>query len=98
MAWKTWRTLDELLERVRRQAQQRGRSFRHWMTTGLSATDPALSGDEPQQVRERLAAADLLGPVEPVEHRRPPEADVARARAAVRQGTPVSHLVAEGRR
>ncbi len=99
MAQMTWRTSDELLERVRRQASQRGRSLNDWVTTVLSAaTDPALSGDEAQQVRERLTAAGLLEPVEPVAHRRPAEADVARARAAAGQGTPVSDLVAEGRR
>jgi hypothetical protein len=99
MAQMTWRTSDELLERVKRQAQQRGRSLNDWVTAVLSAaTDPTLSGDEAQRVRERLAAAGLLEPVEPVTHRRPAEAEVARARAAAGRGAPVSDLVAEGRR
>ena len=99
MAQMTWRASDELLERVRRQAQQRGRSLNDWVTAVLSAaTDPALTGDEAQRVRERLAAAGLLDDVEPVAHRRPAEADIARARAAAGQGAPVSDLVAEGRR
>lgn len=95
----TWRTSDELLERVRRQAQQRGRSLNDWVTAVLSAaSDPALAGDEAQQVRERLAAAGLLDPVEPAARRRPAEGDVVRARAAAGRGTPLSQLVGEGRR
>jgi hypothetical protein len=95
----TWRTSDELLERVRRQARQRGRSLNDWVTAVLSAAaDPAFAGDEAQQVRERLAAAGLLDPVESVARRRPADADVARARAAAGRGTPLSELVDEGRR
>jgi hypothetical protein len=99
MAQMTWRTSDELLERVRRQAQQRGRSLNDWVTAVLAAaSDPALSGDEAEQVRERLAIAGLLEPVEPALHRRPAEAEIARARAAAGRGAAVSDLVAEGRR
>jgi hypothetical protein len=99
MAQMTWRTSEELLERVRHQAQQRGRSLNDWVTAVLSAaTDPALTGDDAQRVRERLAAAGLLEPVEPLQQRRPAAADVARARAAAGRGTPLSDLVADGRR
>ena len=95
----TWRTSDELLERVRRQAQQRGRSLNDWVSAVLTAaTDPDLAGDEAQQVRERLAAAGLLDPVVTAVRRRPGDADVVRARAAAGQGTPLSQLVGEGRR
>ena len=95
----TWRTSDELLERVRRQAQQRGRSLNDWVTAVLSAaTDPTLSGDEAERVRERLAAAGLLEVVESGVHRRPADADIARARAAAGRGAPVSEMVTEGRR
>lgn len=98
MAQMTWRTSDELLERVRRQAQQRGRSLNDWVTAVLSAaTDPAFAGDEAQQVRERLAAAGLLEPVQAAARRRPADADVVRARAAAGRGTPLSQLVGEGR-
>ncbi len=99
MAQMTWRTSDELLDRVRRQAQLKGRSLNDWVTTVLTAaTDPGLSGDEAQQVRERLAAAGLLEPVESGPHRRPEEAEVARARAAAGRGVAASDLVADGRR
>lgn len=98
MAQMTWRTSDELLERVRRQAQQRGRSLNDWVTTVLSAaTDPAFAGDEAQRLRERLAAAGLLEPVEVGRRRGPSDADVLRARAAAGRGTPLSQLVGEGR-
>lgn len=61
-----WRTSDDLLERVRRQAQQQGRSLNDWVTGVLSAaTDPPLAGDEAQRVRGRLAAAGLLEAVDP---------------------------------
>lgn len=99
MAEMTWRTSDELLERVRRQAQERGRSLNDWVTAVLSAaSDPELAGDDAQRIRERLVAAGLLEAVEPRAHGRPSEADVARARAAAGRGTPVSELMAEGRR
>jgi hypothetical protein len=71
----TWRTSDELLDRVRRQAQQWGRSLSDWVTAVLSATtDPALAGDEAQRVRQRLATAGLLEGVEPTTHAGPAEA------------------------
>lgn len=99
MAQMTWRTSDALLERVRRQAQQQGRSLNEWVTAVLSAaTDPSLAGDEAQRVRERLAAAGLLDAIEPGPNRRPDRADVDRARIAAGRGVPVSDLVAEGRR
>jgi hypothetical protein len=99
MAQMTWRTSDELLERVRSQAQQRGRSLNEWVTAVLAAaTDPSLTGDEAQRVRERLAAAGLLEAPERGVHRRPDEADVARARAAAGRDVPLSEMVSEGRR
>ena len=95
----TWRTSDELLERVRRQARERGRSLNDWVTTVLSAaTDPTHVGDEAQRVRERLSAAGLLDPSDTGQHRRPTDEEVARARAAAGRGTPLSTLVGEGRR
>jgi len=99
MAQMTWRTSDDLLERVRRQARERGRSLNDWVTAVLSAaTDPALAGDEAQRVRERLSAAGLLDPSDTSQQRRPGDAEVDRARAAAGRGTPLSTLVGEGRR
>lgn len=95
----TWRTSDELLERVRQQARQRGRSLNEWVTSVMAAaTDPDLAGDEAQQVRERLAAAGLLDPVGSAVRRRPADADFVRARAAAGHGTSLSQLVGKGRR
>jgi plasmid stability protein len=99
MAQMTWRTSDDLLERVRRQAREHGRSLNDWVTVVLSAaSDPSLAGDEAQRVRERLAAAGLLDPVTPTAGRRPDAADLARARSAAGQGTALSQMVSEGRR
>lgn len=95
----TWRTSDELLDRVRRQAQERGRSLNDWVTAVLSAaSDPSLAGDEAQQVRERLARAGLLESPDAAPRRRPSDEDVARARTAAGRGTPLSRLVSEERR
>lgn len=52
----TWRTTEELLGRVRRQAASRGRSLNAWVTLVLDAvTDPGLAGTEAERVRERLS-------------------------------------------
>ena len=93
----TWRTSDELLERVRRQAERHGRSLNDWVTTVLSAaSDPASAGSEAEQIRERLAHAGLLATTGPPRSR-PSARRVAEARAAAGRGTPLSDLVAEGR-
>ena len=94
----TWRTTDELLERVRRQAAGQGRSLNDWVTAVLAAaSDPATAGSEATQIRERLAHAGLLAATGPA-RRRPDAARLARARAAAGRGTPVSDLVSDGRR
>lgn len=94
----TWRTSEELLERVRRQAQEHGRSLNEWVTVVLSAaSDPSSAGDEAQQLRERLVRAGLLeefGP--PVA--RPARARVAAARAAAGRGTSLADIVSSARR
>ena len=99
MTQVTWRTAHELLERVRRQARERGRSLKAWVIAVLSpATDPSLAADEGQRVRERLSAAGLLEPTEPGPQRRPDDRAFARARAAAGRGTAMSDLVVDGRR
>lgn len=98
MAQMTWRTTEELLERVRRQAVAQGRSLNEWVTLVLdAATDPDLAGTEADRVRERLANAGLLASTGPA-RRRPSAAKMARARAAAGRGTPLSDLVRDGRR
>jgi ElaB/YqjD/DUF883 family membrane-anchored ribosome-binding protein len=100
MAQMTWRTTEELLERLRRQARSQGRSLNDWVTTVLSAaSDPDHAGDEAQQLRERLARAGILE-----EDRvatsvtRPDVARVSKARARAGRGTPLSQLVSSSRR
>ena len=99
MARMTWRMADELLERVRRQVREQGRSLIAWVIAVLSAaTDPAHADDEGQRVRKRLSAAGLLDLSDSGEQLRPGDAELARARAAAGRGTPLSTLVGEGRR
>lgn len=94
----TWRVPDELLDQVRRQAKEHGRSLNEWVTTVMgAASDPSYAADEAGQVRERLARAGLLevpsGELPP----RPSARRVAAARARAGAGRPLSDLVAEQR-
>lgn len=97
MAQMTWRARDELYERVKRAAQQRGRSLNDYVSTVLDvATNPDAAGTDQERLRERLASAGLLAP--PGEPRRRPGPDrVARARSAAGEGTSLSELVASSR-
>lgn len=93
----TWRAPDEVLERVRRQAQSHGRSLNDWVTAVLdAASDPAAAGSEAAALRERLVSAGLLEPVAR-QVRRPPADQVRAARAAAGRGRPLSDLVSDGR-
>ena len=57
----TWRATEELLERVRRQAAEQGRSLNDWVTVVLdAASDPANAGGQAERLRERLGRAGLL--------------------------------------
>lgn len=95
----TWRVDDELLERVRSQAQARGRSLNEWVTEVLAAvSDPDTAGSEGERIRERLRVAGLLEPVPVRKRRAVDEARLAAARAAAGRGTSLSDLVGEGRR
>ncbi len=97
MTQVTWRAPDALVERVRRAAQEQGRSLNDYLTVVLAAaTDPELATSEAVRVRERLAAAGLL--VHPDRSAlRPDRAAVARARASAAQGTPLPDYVSDGR-
>lgn len=99
MAQMTWRTDSELLERVRRQAAERGHSLNEWVTLVLSAaSDPAHAGDAAEQLRERLRRAGLLEEPPTVRPRRAPDTErLAQARAAAGRGTALSDLVTQGR-
>jgi hypothetical protein len=101
MGQMTWRVDDELLQRVRLQAQQQGRSLNDWVTTVLAAaSDPSYAGRDADRIRERLARAGLLeapAPA-PTRRRRVGREALAEARAAAGRGTPLSELVADSRR
>lgn len=98
LAEMTWRTSEELLERVRRQAQDHGRSLNGWVIALLpAASEPNSAGDEAQQLRERLGRA---GPLEEAGSPagRPAPDRVATARAAAGHGTSLPDIVSPGRR
>lgn len=97
----TWRTSEELLERVRSQAERHGRSLNDWVSTVMAAaSDPSHAGGDADRVRERLAHAGLLETTAalPTSARRPASRRLAAARAAAGRGTPLSDLVTEARR
>jgi len=95
----TWRTTEDLLDRVRRQAEAHGRSLNDWVTTVLgAASDPSYASSEAERVRERLARAGLLEAVPSATARRPDRKRLAAARASAGRGTPLSELVTDARR
>src|SRR3954453_3868587 len=97
MAQMSWRSTEELADRVRRAAKASGRSMNEYVTAVLdAATNPDLAGDEAASLRERLDRAGLLAP--PGRPRaRPAAADLARAGAAASKGASLSSLVEQGR-
>jgi hypothetical protein len=99
MGQMSWRASDDLLDRVRRQASEHGRSLNEWVTLVLeAASDPSYASSEADRVRERLAAAGLLERPTGSSGKRPSRQALARARAEAGRGTPLSDLVASGRR
>lgn len=97
MTQVTWRAPEELVARVRRAAEQHGRSLNEFVSRVLdAATDPELTDDESLRIRERLAAAGLLAPTGPPRPR-PAEEDLAHARRRAGQGHPLADLVRDGR-
>lgn len=98
MAQMTWRSDEELLQRVRRAAERQGRSMNEYVTAVLDAvTNPDLAGGEAERLRERIDRAGLLVPPSPDGRHRPVEHDVAHARSAAGTGRPLSDLIDEGR-
>lgn len=98
MAQVTWRAPDELVERVRHSARAAGRSMNDYLTAVLdAATDPDLTGDLADRVRDRLALAGLLVATRAGQRARPSRRAVAAARARAGGGTPLADLVTEGR-
>jgi hypothetical protein len=93
----TWRAPADLMARVRRAAQRRGRSMNDYVTAVLdAATDPRLAGSDEERLRERLDQAGLLA--EPgAPRRRPAREEAAAARRRAGQGSSLSQLVSEDR-
>lgn len=98
MAQLTIRADEELVERVRAAADQRGRSMNDYVNSVLdAATDPNLAGNEAERVRERLERAGLLAQPAPLAGTRPdPKAVLAAGRRAA-TGRPVATFVSDGR-
>jgi plasmid stability protein len=95
----TIRAPDDLVARVKQRAAELGRSMNDYVVSVLAAaTDPDLSGDEVERVRERLARAGLLhaGTGRPPAGRIP-EAELAQARRAAGHGRALSEYVTNGR-
>ena len=94
----TWRSDDELLERVRHEAQRQGRSMNEYVTAVLdAATNPDLAGNDAARLRERIERAGLSIPPGQGPPRHPDPSEVTRARAAAGTGRTLSDLVSEGR-
>lgn len=94
----TWRTHDELLERVRHAAARSGWSVNSWISRVLdAATDPDLSGSDLDRVRERLARAGLLEEQGEQRASRPDPSRVDEARSKAGRGTSLSDLVLDER-
>jgi len=97
MAQTTWRSSEDLAGRVRSEARRQGRSVNEFITAVMdAATNPELTDDASQRVRERLARAGLLAATGPP-RTRPPGKAVARARAAAGRGQRLSDIVTADR-
>jgi hypothetical protein len=93
MSQITWRAPDELVEKVRRAAEQQGRSVNEYLTRlAEAAVNPDLADNELQRVRERLARAGLVATTGSPRRRPEPQA-LAAARRRAGSGTPLSELV-----
>lgn len=98
MANVTLRVPDEVWDDVKAAARRRSQSANQYVTDVLIAiTDPSSAGDDRGRLRERLARAGLLE--EPAATSvRPAAGEIDAARRRAGRGTPLSDLVAEGRR
>lgn len=95
----TLRVPDELADDLRAAAERDGKSMNAWATDLLrAALDPSYGDDEQERLRERLRRAGLLVEAPRRRAERPGAEEVAIARRRAGRGTPLSDLVAEGRR
>src|SRR5688500_15812720 len=94
----TLRVDDRLAERLKAVAAERGQSVNAYAEAVLTAAvDPDLADGELARLRERLARAGVLARAVPASRPRPPEGELARARAAAASGRSLSSLVSEER-
>jgi uncharacterized protein (DUF1778 family) len=101
MAQLTIRADEEVVDRIRSAARAEGKSVNRFVTDVLSAaTDPDHAGSDAERTRERLRRAGLLDELgdPPPGLRRPDPAELAKARRAASQGTPLSDLIVAERR
>jgi len=98
MAQITIRADDDLIKRVKRSADEAGRSMNDYVTSVLdAATDPDLAGTSAERLRERLQVAGLLTTPSKLSGRRPSASAVAAAGSRAAVGRAVSDLVSDGR-
>ncbi len=98
MAQITIRANDDLVQRIKREAAEVGRSMNDYVTSVLdAATDPNLAGTSAERLRERLRVAGLLTTPSRMSGQRPSAAAVAAAASRAATGRPVSDFVSDGR-
>ena len=95
----TWRASADLIERVRRQAAEHGRSMNEWVTVVMeAATNPDFEQDDAARIRQRLRQAGLLEEAPGPARARPNRRAIAAARRTAGSGTALSEVVAQERR
>lgn len=95
----TLRIPEELADDLRAAAERSGKSMNAWATDLLrAALDPSYADDEHERLRERLRRAGILAEAPRRRPGRPDPEEVEAARKRAGRGTPLSDLVAEGRR
>ena len=94
----TWRADDDLVARVKVNAQNQRVSMNEYLTRiAQAATDPSLSSNAIEEIRSRLRLAGLLSEFDARDEVRPDEDAVLAARQRAGQGTPLSELVRTSR-
>lgn len=94
----TWRADDDLVARVKVNAQDQCVSMNEYLTRiAQAATDPSLSSSAIEEIRSRLRLAGLLSDFDARDEARPDKDAVAAARQRAGQGTPLSELVRTSR-
>lgn len=97
MAQVSWRADNEIVKRAKHAAAWSNRSLNEYITLVVSAaSNPDFAGSESEAVRERLAAAGLLGATK-APRSRPSDAEVKAAGERAASGTPLDELISTGR-